>query len=203
MDSQQQQQQQQREEALLVRRPSPSPPPPPPPPLRRSRKGRMRGKGGPQNQLCTYRGVRQRTWGRWVAEIRGPRRGGGGGGGGGAVAPRIWLGTFATALDAARAYDAAALCLYGDRARLNLAPPDRHPNPAPAPTPAPESPSSSGSNSNSNSMSTSDNCWNGDCGFGDDAEECITAFPGAEDLGFESFRNDAWVFDDLQYTTGE
>lgn len=80
----------------------------------RSRKGCMRGKGGPENALCTYRGVRQRTWGKWVAEIREPNRG-----------ARIWLGTFNTSLEAAKAYDDAAKRLYGSFAKVNLPPDDQ------------------------------------------------------------------------------
>lgn len=78
-------------------------------PPKGSRKGCMKGKGGPENGIWNYRGVRQRTWGKWVAEIRQPCRG-----------ARLWLGTFPSSYEAALAYDEAAKAMYGESARLNL-----------------------------------------------------------------------------------
>ncbi|OEL25731.1 hypothetical protein BAE44_0013250 [Dichanthelium oligosanthes] len=81
-------------------------------PATKETKPRVRSKcgGGGGGGSCKFVGVRQRPSGRWVAEIKDTTQ-----------KIRMWLGTFETAEEAARAYDEAACLIRGANTRTNFA----------------------------------------------------------------------------------
>ncbi|XP_057757679.1 ethylene-responsive transcription factor ESR1-like [Arachis stenosperma] len=114
-------------------------PPPPPPPTATTTEDaavvaatttnnigqQANNKSSNNNMVRRFIGVRQRPSGRWVAEIKDSSQ-----------HVRLWLGTYDSPEQAARAYDEAARALRGENARTNFAPPSSSSSP-PLPPPSP------------------------------------------------------------------
>ncbi|GLJ06681.1 hypothetical protein SUGI_0045060 [Cryptomeria japonica] len=67
------------------------------------------GKEKEDRRSGCYKGIRVRKWGKWVSEIRLPR-----------TKIRLWLGSYETAEEAARAFDVGSYCIHGPLAKLNF-----------------------------------------------------------------------------------
>ncbi|GLJ10403.1 hypothetical protein SUGI_0127560 [Cryptomeria japonica] len=61
------------------------------------------------HQTQHFKGVRIRKWGKWVSEVRVPNS-----------RARIWLGSYDSPHQAARAYDCAVYCLRGCKTKFNF-----------------------------------------------------------------------------------
>ncbi|KAI3468649.1 hypothetical protein Pfo_025312 [Paulownia fortunei] len=79
---------------------------------KKSSGGKTESKVAKVGNAKKFRGVRQRPWGKWAAEIRDPLR-----------RVRLWLGTYDTAEEAAMVYDHAAIQLRGPDALTNFSTP--------------------------------------------------------------------------------